>query len=884
MPDNVQYWLKSEVAQNFGDYLTQFFVQELFYRFGTDASNIHIIGSVICDMFIASGQEGTSPKSNPVIFWCCGLRDAKSLAEENRSNATILSVRGPLSGSELRLGARVPQGDPAFLLPALHSLRPIKEFQHRTICIPHFHDNRSDEVLRKLSGCDLVLRPNIANNPTEIRLFIDAIGSSEFVLSAAMHGALTAAAYGIPFAFWDNGQIDLPFKWKDVAALLQISPKFCTEINAAREHYETQIRPVMKVPSLWESLAVAPLLLRPSGLLKVLRYELSGRVGQEAVQEIDRLIEVFERRSGHADGVIEKIEQEWDQVRSDIDSLSEKLATAEVRHQQALQELGRTQNENIGLRTSLASAEAKHRRTQEDLEVEQQKFHRTLRQMEDKTKHLLTLVNAAQAQVRAIETSTAWKMTWPLRRVVMRMPRIRVFGRRVMTATWWVLTLQIGRLRSRRTTELQEVSQNTVQPRQTRRSANSAAKQAPTTVHAVHVPRQDFLTSAAPAVLIIDSVYPRPDNDSGSIDAVNFIRMFQSLGYSVIFIADAEFSADSSARNAIQALGVYCVSPPDYNSVEDFLRAAASVIDVCFLSRVYSGGRYAEAVKRLCDHAKIIFNTVDLHHLREEREARLTQDRRALNVAYGTREREFAIARLVDVTLVVSDKEAALLEEALPGVQVSTVPLVRECVGCVNDFNTRHGIGFIGGFLHRPNIDAVHYFLNEIWPIVRARLPDVKFYVMGADMPEEIRNRTDPGFVAIGYVRDLARQLEAIRVMVAPLRFGSGAKGKVVSSLAHGVPCVATSIAAEGMGLVDGATISVADTSEMFAHNIIALYTDEETWRARSQSGTEFVASNYSFAKCVRLFEQMLLQIAAPLPNGQRDDAAKAIRMPENID
>jgi glycosyltransferase involved in cell wall biosynthesis len=380
-----------------------------------------------------------------------------------------------------------------------------------------------------------------------------------------------------------------------------------------------------------------------------------------------------------------------------------------------------------------------------------------------------------------------------------------------------------------------------------------------------------------PVVLIIDSAYPRPDRDSGSLDAINFIEMFQSFEYQVVFIAAGEFSLDTPARNAIEALGVYCVSTPEYASVEDFLRAAASELDICFLSRVDSGGHYVEMVKRLCWGAKIIFNTVDLHHVREEREARLKQDRRALNVAHGTRERELAIARLADATIVVSREEESLLHKAIPGFTVCHIPLARDCPGRVNGYAERQGIGFIGGFGHPPNIDAVHYFLDTIWPGVRARLPGVEFRVMGSDMPDEIRNRTAPGFVAVGYVPDLTEQMERIRVMVAPLRFGAGVKGKVASSLAHGVPCVATPIAAEGMGLADGRTILVADTPEAFCESIVTAYTDEQVWTELSDGGTEFIAENYSFTNGRRLLGEMLWGLKLPMPDEWHAQQVRAV-------
>ncbi len=881
MKDNVHYWLRSKKTQNFGDSITQILLDELFYPLGVPATNIHITGSVISDLFVPDlgGDSADRPPGKPVVFWGCGVRGPNSLADGRRPNATILSVRGPLSASELRLGDTVPQGDAVFLLPALHTVRPVPEFLHRTVCIPHFHDSRSDQILKELSGCDLVLRPNITNDPGEIRRFIDAIGSAEFVLSAAMNGALAAAAYGRPFAFWDNGHIDLPFKWNDAAALLGIPSDFCARIETARDHYESAIRPVLQVPSLWPSLAVAPLLIRPTGLLKVLRHELSSRMPPDALAEIERHIELFAQCGSQTDRIIENIERKWEELRADG---ARDIESARQEAQLAWQQAAAAVQERDAARGDLAAArqEAQLARQQAESAVQERDVargdaaaaqHETQllrqevqtaaegREARDRVRsdllraqyevsRLRTNLAKTEERLRALETSTLWRMTGPLRWLAHRTPGLRTFARRSMKALRWTLTLQFGRFRP------------------SQRSAEAAGRRA---VPNIASPARGRLGGGGdrdrPVVLMIDGAYPRPDQDSGSMDAVNFIRMFQSFGYHVVFIARTEYSLDIPARDVVAAMGVECISSRDYASVEEYLQAAASELDVCFLSRVHCGGLYVEAVRRLCRHAKIVFNTVDLHYLREEREALLKQDRRALNVANATRERELAIARLADATIVVSQKEAELVREAVPGATVFTIPLARDCPGRVNDYGARHDIGFIGGFQHPPNVDAVHYFLDAIWPSVRARLPEAEFHVMGADMPDEIANRTDPGFVAVGYVPDLTKQLEAIRLMVAPLRFGAGVKGKVVSSLAHGVPCVATPLGAEGMGLVDGRTIAIADTPETFCQQIVSIYTDEQLWTERSDNGIEFIAERYSFADGRRLLGELLSDIKAPI-------------------
>jgi hypothetical protein len=373
-----------------------------------------------------------------------------------------------------------------------------------------------------------------------------------------------------------------------------------------------------------------------------------------------------------------------------------------------------------------------------------------------------------------------------------------------------------------------------------------------------------------PVVVVIDGVYPRPDRDSGSLDAVNYMKIFHMLGYQVSFIADTEFHIASCYRGQLEAMGVHCVCPPAYSSVENFLSTQGKLIDICFLSRVWSGGRYFEAVRLNCPQAKVVFNTVDMHHMREERGARLKRDRRALNIAMGTRERELYLAQLADATIVVSHIEAQFIKETLPGALVFTVPPIRDCPGGRNPFRARAGIGFIGGFLHDPNVDAVRYFLDGIWPRIQDRLPGAKFHIIGSNMPKDIASRCDPGLIPVGYVPDLAPHLEKLRITVAPLRYGAGAKGKILSSLAHGVPCVASDVAAEGMGLTDGENILIGHTAESFATHVVELYQNEQRWMLLSDAGVALIARDYSFEAGAKLMREVLYAVGAPSPKALR--------------
>ena len=197
-----------------------------------------------------------------------------------------------------------------------------------------------------------------------------------------------------------------------------------------------------------------------------------------------------------------------------------------------------------------------------------------------------------------------------------------------------------------------------------------------------------------------------------------------------------------------------------------------------------------------------------------------------------------------DLTLVVSPFEKGILEKECPGIDVrilSTIYPLEE--RDVPGFDGRRDIVFIGGFQHLPNADAVLYFAREIFPLVRDRLPDAVFQVIGPDAPPEILALASPSIQILGHVPDVRPLFDRARVSVAPLRFGAGVKGKVNQSMALGVPTVVTSIAAEGMYLVHENNAMIAEDPERFADAVVRLWTTPSFGRrfrptAATTSGT----------------------------------------------
>jgi glycosyltransferase involved in cell wall biosynthesis len=169
-----------------------------------------------------------------------------------------------------------------------------------------------------------------------------------------------------------------------------------------------------------------------------------------------------------------------------------------------------------------------------------------------------------------------------------------------------------------------------------------------------------------------------------------------------------------------------------------------------------------------------------------------------------------------------------------------------DVTGPVPPFALRRDWLFIGGFQHRPNIDAVLFFVEEIYPLVVDRLPDTKFYIIGDKAPPEIVALASDRIIVAGLQRNVRSFFDSVRLSVAPLRFGAGIKGKINQSMAFGVPVVATSIAVEGMNLVDHEHVLVADEPQDFAHALIELYESEELWKRLSQNGISKTQELYS--------------------------------------
>lgn len=362
-------------------------------------------------------------------------------------------------------------------------------------------------------------------------------------------------------------------------------------------------------------------------------------------------------------------------------------------------------------------------------------------------------------------------------------------------------------------------------------------------------------------VLVIDHRQPQPDHDAGSVTCVGLIDALIDNGYSVTFLPENVHHLQGYTQD-LQRRGVQCIYAPFYRSVADYLKHHGDRFDVILAFRVVVLAAALPAIRRHCPQAKLIFHTSDLHFLREERDADLRGS--GHEVAQARRARELELICAADCAIVHSTHEEEVVKALRPQARLYCFPLIQNVHGSARPFGERRDYAFIGGYEHTPNVDAVVYFITEVLPLVAERLPDAVFKVVGSKLPDHLRAMAAPNVEMVGFVEDLGSVLDHVRLTIAPLRYGAGIKGKVGSSLSYGVPCVATPIAAEGMGLETGTDIMVADGPQAFADALVQAYTDEALWGRLSCNGMAYLERTSSSTLATRRVGEILDMIGAP--------------------
>jgi GT2 family glycosyltransferase/ubiquinone/menaquinone biosynthesis C-methylase UbiE/glycosyltransferase involved in cell wall biosynthesis len=368
-------------------------------------------------------------------------------------------------------------------------------------------------------------------------------------------------------------------------------------------------------------------------------------------------------------------------------------------------------------------------------------------------------------------------------------------------------------------------------------------------------------------VLVLEHCTPTPDQDAGSVSVFNMLLLLREMDFQVTFIAEDNFLYMPDYTVMLQRAGIEVLYAPYVRSVAQHLQEAGGRYDLVYLFRPVVVERHIDTVRSLCPQAKVLFYTHDIHHIRMEREAELTANAEKALEAGEMKAREFKAMKAVDATIVVSTAEMDILQPQLPGQPLQILPLLLDIPGTERPWEARQGIVFVGGYQHVPNVDAVQYFVNEVMPLLRQRLPGVRFHAVGSKPPEAIIALAAPDVVIEGFVEDLKPLLDSMRLSVAPLRYGAGVKGKVGTALANGLPTVVTPIAAEGMSIVDGEQVLIAETPQEIVDAVDRLYGDSTLWAHLSKQGIEFADRAWGPTAAFQTFGGIVISLGFSVPS-----------------
>lgn len=375
-----------------------------------------------------------------------------------------------------------------------------------------------------------------------------------------------------------------------------------------------------------------------------------------------------------------------------------------------------------------------------------------------------------------------------------------------------------------------------------------------------------------PVILVVEHYVPTFDKDAGSKTTYQYLKMFIKKGYVVKFLGD-NFLHEEPYSTVLQQMGVEILYGPEYQSgIWDWIMKNKDEIDFAYLNRPHIATKYVDFIRQNTN-IKIIYYGHDLHFLREYREYELTGDIQKKRDSDYWKSIEFSLMEKAAVAYYPSYVEENAIHEVKPELKVKAITAYvyeKFLENMDMDFSKREGLLFVGGFAHPPNADAVLWFAKEIFPLIREKI-QVPFYVVGSKVTEEIKALEQPGngIIVKGFVteEELSALYAGCRLVVVPLRYGAGVKGKVVEAIYNGSVIVTTAIGAEGIPRAER-VMKIADEPEVFAEQVVNLYGDPGACASMAVETQKYIRDYFSVDAAWDVIKE---DFTKKVPDGSRE-------------
>ena len=365
-------------------------------------------------------------------------------------------------------------------------------------------------------------------------------------------------------------------------------------------------------------------------------------------------------------------------------------------------------------------------------------------------------------------------------------------------------------------------------------------------------------------ILVIDHYVPHYDQDAGSRTMWQYLKLFAELDYKVVFLGD-NFYKHEPYTSDLQDIGIEVLYGQQIaSSYENWFKENGNYFHSIYLLRPHISKKYIDLIKKYAKQPKLIYNGTDFHFLRLEREYELTKDKKILLEAKKIKEMEYKIFNAVDLVITISEYEKEFFQKTFVNKEIEVIPTFiydEEFPLTKNNcFIDRKGLIFVGGFSHTPNYVGIKWFLENMWNDVKEKMPDIELYIVGSKTPEDIKlyEQKDTNIHVLGFLsdEDLNELYNKIRVVIAPLTFGAGVKGKIIESIANGLPVVTTPVGAEGIIDSDGILMVSSDETE-FVNNVCKVYQNEDVWNKIRENQIDYSSKRLSYNATKELIEQI---------------------------
>ena len=354
-----------------------------------------------------------------------------------------------------------------------------------------------------------------------------------------------------------------------------------------------------------------------------------------------------------------------------------------------------------------------------------------------------------------------------------------------------------------------------------------------------------------PTIVVMEAKIPEFDKNAGDKSIWHIINSYLNLNFNVIFASDdyLQFEPYSTImrEKGIKLINDFGVLSK--NMFFDWLKYNSKNIDYFLLVRPNVSIKYIDEIKKY-KNIKILYYGQDLHFLREQRDYELTKNKKSLLVSKKFKKIEQKLIKNAKMSYFPSIVEKEIAKSLSPKSNVEVVPVYMyktDNEPNILPYEERKDLLFIGGFKHKPNVDGVLWFVDEVFDKIKKEIPNVKFNIVGSNPSGEILKLQSENINVLGFVSDeeLSNLYKSTRVVVAPLRFGAGMKGKVVEALYNKCPIVTTSIGAEGINKLNK-VITIADDAKTFAKKVIELYLNRELNEKNSNNSFKIIENQFS--------------------------------------